>query len=50
MLQIAKLTEEAGLKQIKAMILVTFSVPYLVGQLRGSDKTKKLTPLRPVQR
>jgi hypothetical protein len=46
----AKLTGEASLKQVNAMILVVFAVPYFVGQLRRSDETQELALLLPVQR
>ena len=42
MIRLAVLTGEAGMKRVKAMISVVFSVRYFVGPLRGSDETQEL--------
>ena len=41
-IRLAVLTGEAGMKRVKAMISVVFSVRYFVGPLRGSDETQEL--------
>jgi hypothetical protein len=47
---LAKLTRETSLKQVKAMILDTFSGQDFVRQLKGLDETEKLTLLCPIKR